>query len=430
MHQMPETSQLPAALPSRTGAEGGRAAPGLDAADYLSGLWKWRVFTASAVAALALFGAAMSLTSPLRYEASVTLAVTPARVQQATATGTVQAVATFAPLLSSHAAVEPVVREFKLADPPRHLTPGAFIGGSLTVRPLVDTNLIRVVVALDDPQLAARVTNRLVERATEVARGVNDKEVGAARADLDRALEEAATRLRDATAQYDAYRRSAQVELLRKDVETLLQQRGLLRNLLAEIAAERGRVAQAEAELATRERITTVTRSIDSDSALLAAAQERKAPDQNVLGLELRSELVNEVYQDIDGRLAESRARVAALERQRDQLLRESGVGARESARLNELYARESELARLELQRQLARRTFEEVSARHQSARLEAIGRTPQVVVVDAAVPPEAPADRLLARNVAFGILAGLLVGLVVAIGDMALGPRLGRRPA
>jgi uncharacterized protein involved in exopolysaccharide biosynthesis len=418
---MPDMSQFPAATASARPALSDRSAvptPSSDSLEYLRLAWRRRHVTIVAALVLAAAGAAVSLVAPRRYEASVTVAVMTSRLtpQTETAPG---AVADFIPVVSSYAAAAPVVKEFKLDAPPRLITTSTFLREVLTVRPIELTKLVRVVVELDDPDLAAKVSNRLVENAIALSRAVNDRELTWVASDLQRLLGEAEARMKDAERRYDEYRRTAQLELLKKDVDTLLLQRALFKNLMVDIEAERGKVVQGEAELAKRERITTLKRSIDDDPALLATAQERRQPQEDVLGLELKSDFVSNVYENIDAHLAESRARLSSLERQRDELLKGARVGGGELARLNELYARESELSRLELERTIARKTFEDVSGRFQTARLQAVGRTSQAVVVDAAVPPDRPVSRLLARNIVLGLAAGLFVGLVVAATDL-----------
>jgi capsular polysaccharide biosynthesis protein len=400
----------------------------LDVFDYLQAAWTRRRVMLVAALVLAGLGAAWSLLSPRRYEASLTLAVVPSKLNQPAAS-TAASVANFAPIIASYAAVAPVVKEFKLDQSPREITPARFVDRVLTVKPLVDTNLVRVVVELDAPDLAAKVANRLVDSSIAVARAVNQREILSTLGDLERVIAEAESRMKEAEVRYDEYRRTAQLELLRKDVETLLTQRGVFKGLLVDIQAERGKVAQAEAELAKRQPITTLKRSIDDESALLALVQERRKPEEQILGLQLNSESVNEVYQDIDSLVAESRAKLAQLEKQRDELVTGAGVGASEMARLNDLYSRESMLSRLELERTIARKSFEEAAARYQTAHLEAIGRTPQVVVVDSAVPPEGPVSRLLVRNTALGLLSGVLLGLLVTVADVLRGGRPWSRP-
>lgn len=423
---MSDISHVHAApVPPRRSPDDGFRLATHDALDYFHAVWAWRRATVVAMVALAVLGATWSLTSPRRYEASVTVAVMPSKLSVPGVPAA--SVANFAPIVTSYAAVAPVVKEFKLADPPRELTPTQFINVALEVKPLVETNLLRVIVELDDPDLAARVSNRLVQNAIAISRDVNEKDVGGTLNELKIILDLSETRMKEAETRYDAYRRSAQLELLRKDVETLLGQRGDLKKVLVEIEAERGKVAQGEAELVRRKQTLTVRRNIDSDSALLTITGERVKPDASVLGLELNTEVLNQVYQEIDTALAQARAKLTSLEKQRDQLLKGAGVGANELARLNDLYTRESAMSRLELERNIARKSYEDIAARYQTAHLEAIGRMSQVVVVDTAVPPDRPVSRLLVRNVALGILTGLLFGLVLAAADLLRGGRVAR---
>ena len=322
--------------------DGGPRSPSLDAFDYLRAAWTRRRLALVAALVLAGFGTAWSLLSPRRYEASLTLAVVASKVGEPAVTTvppqSVQetSVANFAPIISSHAAVTPIVKEFQLDQAPRNITPAVFLEKVLTVKPLVDTNLVRVIVELDDPELAAKVTNRLVDTSIALARTVAERGISSTLSDLKRVLDQAEARMMDAEARYDEDRRTARVELPKKSVENSRTKPGVFKN----------------------------------------------------------------------------------------------GAGASGMAQVDDLYTRESLLSRRELERTIARSSFESAALRYQAAHLEAVGRTPQVVVVDSAVPPEEPVSRLLVRNIALGLLTGVLLGLLVAAADILRAGRRRTRPA
>ena len=123
------------------------------------------------------------------------------------------------------------------------------------------------------------------------------------------------------------------------------------------------------------------------------------------------------MFSEIDTSVAQSRAEVASLERQRTRLLEATGLKGNQLTRLTQLYEREATLERLDLERKLARKSYEDVAAKYQGAKLATIGRTPQLQVVDPALVPNRPEGRYLVRNVLLGVLAGLLLGAVFILG-------------
>jgi uncharacterized protein involved in exopolysaccharide biosynthesis len=382
--------------------------------DYVAALGRHRRLLAGLAVGFAAAGATWSLVSQVQYESSVTLLVATPRIAQGPPpTAGLMGLVT---LVESPAVVQPVIEELGLDRPPRRLTRTQLLNQVLTVRVIPEASFVRLVVRLDDPALAAQVANRLAERAIALARSVDESGVAQVERDLKLLLDESAAALAAAERAYDEYRSKAQLDLLRKDVETLLDQREELGKLLVEVEAERGKLAQAEADLGARSRVGTLTRSIDADPALLEAARASGQSGNGLLGLQLTDQYVDEVYAKLDEEIATSRAALAALEHQRDQLVKGRQVGGEQLARLNELYERESRLARLALEQSIARKTYEEIAVRYGSARLEAAGRTPQVLVADAAVPPERPVGRMLVRNAALGLLAGAMLGALIAI--------------
>jgi uncharacterized protein involved in exopolysaccharide biosynthesis len=218
--------------PRLSGPEGSPAFQFSDYGDFLEAAWARRRITLLAAVVLATVGAAWSLLSPRRYEASLTLAVVPPILGEPVVSTVPpqaieeRAVANFAPILSSHAAVASVVTEFKLDQPPREISPTVFLDRVLTVKPLPDTNLVRVTVELDDPRLAANVANRLVDVAIALARTVTEKGISATLHDLQRVLDESDKRLREAETRYQEYRRAGRGGLAPKLEETILEQRG------------------------------------------------------------------------------------------------------------------------------------------------------------------------------------------------------------
>ena len=112
--------------------------------------------------------------------------------------------------------------------------PIASCARSWTSSLIAGTNLMRVRVKLADRRdLAAKVTNALVERAVDLNRRINQQEVVDARDYIKSQLEEATRRVDELRDQFVALKQRSQVDALRKDAEGQLE----LRSKLVELQA-------------------------------------------------------------------------------------------------------------------------------------------------------------------------------------------------
>jgi polysaccharide biosynthesis transport protein len=318
------------------------------------------------------------------------------------------------PLLESQSAAARVAAEFKLTEAPYRIAASSLIGEVITVRPVPAAGVIRIIARIDDPNMAADLANRFAAEAIEVVRRAGRDEVAAVEQALQPILGESASRLEHAERAYDDFRRSARLELLTKEIETLLEQRADLMKVTVELAAARAGLDLVEREVQKRQPLTALRQNLSESPALTEAARGSTTSSRELLGLEMRREEANPVFEALDEKAATSRAEVASLERQRTQLL--AGVSEKELGRLSELYQRESTLARLDLERKLARTAYEGAATRYQGARVAVLGRVPQLVVVDPALPPDRPLSRYLARNVVLGLFVGTLFGAIAVL--------------
>ena len=389
----------------------------LDVVDYLAALWQRRwviVLCAIVAAAVAL---TIGLLQDRQYEAAALLSISPSKVPQEPARPV--SPESLVPLIESDTVADAVVRELKLNEGPEPLSAQNLLL-RLNAAPLANTNLIRVTVRWSDPAMAARIANRTAEIAMDLHRRVNAEEVGTLEGDLQSMLSEAQVRMRAAQDAYEAYRREAQHELLKAEVDTLLEQRGDYLDLVVEIEAERARLTRAEEELAKRTPLGTMTQSIDKSPALMEAARSTAQTD-SLIGLQMRSDYVNEVFMKLDEEVATGRATLAQLEKKRAQMISSSGVNAPQLAKLTRLYVTETTLERLKDEVEISRKAFQSVAERYQGAKLAATAATPRVQVVVPAAPPERPMSRLLARNLVLGGALGFVVGAFIALARFAL---------
>jgi succinoglycan biosynthesis transport protein ExoP len=266
--------------------------------------------------------------------------------------------------------------------------------------------VIVVKVRLWDRDLAAKVANRLADDAVQLAQRLNQEETVSARDIIKAQIDQSKKRLDQAELRLEEFKRKAQIELLRKDVDALLGQRGALLALLVEIEAEQARLSQAEAQLANRGRIDTLKRSIDTDPAAMEAAR-RGSSDSTVLPLQLRNEFVNPVYESLDEVIASSRTRLAGLQKQKSELIDVRKLDRDQQAKLSLLYQQEMELSRLQTEYDLSRTVYLEAATRNEQTRIQVAGRSAQLQPLDAALPPDRPVSRNVLRNTAIALVLG-----------------------
>ena len=399
------------------------ARPELGLGDYLAALWHHRVAVVGLGVLLAVVAGLVSRALPARFESTLVVRVSPSKLTTGAAADRTFGPASLVPLLRSTTVVQEALTNSKLDQPPLALKAQGFITRHLDVAQLEGTDFVEVRVTLGDAASAARMANALGEQAFKAVREVTDGEVAGLERQLKPVVTEAEQRFQQAELALDQFRRTAQVELVKKDVDTLLTQRGDLAKLQVEIDAERARLARAERERAARSELDTLSQTI-MDSPALAEAARTQADTRALLGLSLSSQRVNEVYRTIDETVAKSRAELASLESQRDRLVRSAGVGGEVLPRLTEYYNRESRLQRLQLEYDIAKQAFKDIAERYQGARLATLSRTPQLVVVDSAEPADEPVRRHTVRNAAIGLVIGMALGVLYAFVRLAL-PRI-----
>jgi polysaccharide biosynthesis transport protein len=376
---------------------------------HLLVLWRYRFLVVAGTLLCGLAAFVWGEVTPPTYEATARLIVSAPKMGAANETAPAVNVGTFRSLVENQSLGARIVEEFGLHKPPHEITPDIFITRCVKVEGIRDTDVIVVKVRLWDKQLAARAANRLAEAATQLAQQLSGEEVVTARDIIRAQLDQSRVRLEQAETRLEAFRRTAQIDLLRKDVDALLSLRGTLLGLVVEIQAERARLSQAESLLAQRSRIETLKRSIDTDPAAMEVMRKNAGDSGSVLPLQLRSESLNQVYENLDQVIATSRTKLAGLEKQKTELIDVRKLDADQQVKLSLLYQREMELARLQTEYDLAKTVYVDVSTRYEQARLQVAGRSAELKVMDPALPPDRPVSPRVLRQTAVALVVGFM---------------------
>lgn len=383
--------------------------------DQILLLWRHRGLMFGLAVVLGAVAAVFSVVRTRQFEATATVSVSASRLGDNTP-GRVPP-ETFVPLMTTPSVAASVIDELKLDS--HSVT--TLLANVVTVRAVPESALIRIVARMTAADGAARIANSFAAHAVAAATRAGRIDVEAIQGELKQMLDEATVRLRASEKAYDDYRVSARIEMLAREVETLVGQRGELMDVIVELESSRARLGRLEGELEKHDRVTSLRQSVVDDPALSEVARDSGSTPRELLGVQMTRETSNPVFQNLDEEAARSRAQVAFLEQQRLRLTQVAGLNGSQLARLTQFYERQSVLEQLDIQRRLARKSYEDIAAKHQGTRLAAIGRTPQLLVVDPARAPERPVGRYLVRNVVLGTAVGLLLGCVIVMLRLAL---------
>lgn len=315
-------------------------------------------------------------------------------------------------LVETQALVERIIKDFKLDSSPERLTRTSFLRRIRTEQ-VPGTSLLRIKVRMHDPSLAAAVANRIAELVVQVSLELHQQETRDARNLIKTQLDDVARRLEQTRRNLVAFRQKAQVELLKSDIEARLREREGLLHLRLEIEAHRARLARAQAELAKTDPFVTVLRAIDRDSALFEAL--RQSEGTVPLGLQLREQQPNPVYELLQEEIARTQTELASLEKELSEAAGRFGLDESRSPQLERLYEREASLAALQGEHDLLMKAYSDLAEQYEIAQLQVASVSSQLQVFDSALPPAQPVSpRPALTATAAGIFGFLLTSAFV----------------
>ena len=386
----------------------------LEPAWYVAALHRWWLLILVGALVGAVIGFWQASRQPLRYQGVTTLLVVPPSQPGAAQVNA----ATFRAIVENGTLAAQVIEELKLQD---SMSPYRFLERALAVEEIRGTNIVKVKVTLADPKLAAEASRRLAQKAILLAQQITQQDGVSVQEQLKRHVSDAAQRMQQAERELLEYKQHAQVELLKEDTEAQLRERADLLALVIDIESERARLTAAENEIKRQSPVLEVARTPAAEDALrrIPSAPSPRSPgvdkrlrtertenthedpnrdtgknQVNPQQLDLTNPFVNPVYQTLDFQIATSRSRIAALEKERDQVMNVKKLGGKELSQLSELYRREIQLGRLQASYSLATKVHNELAIRYEQSRTQPVGNTSQLQVVDQALPPDEPVTR------------------------------------
>jgi uncharacterized protein involved in exopolysaccharide biosynthesis len=324
---------------------------------------------------------------------------------------------TYVPLVDNDMLVTQALQHFRLDQAPYYLTLHGFRQkGYLDVRVPKSTRLLEIDVEFPDAQLTAALANYLAGSAVELNNQANLLETTTAQKFLKERLDQAATRLAEATASRLALQKRAHIEDKETQLKILLDEKAQvskqIESLQLALPQYDSAVKSLEQSLNKEPRTLELKKSITSDPLLERAAE--KVGGNDIDGLSETEEILNATHEDLRRKLADSAAQVAG-EREAIQAAsaRLPQVNRQISDLLAELTELRSEMERSDQDFKLAGDTYESASRDYRNASVTVTARSQDLRQVAPAVVPEQPVGLGALLN---AILVGM-VGLVLLSG-------------
>jgi uncharacterized protein involved in exopolysaccharide biosynthesis len=311
-----------------------------------------------------------------------------------------------------------------IADLSLHTTVADFLADVIAIESQrAEVALLTIRATWADAATATRIANRYAEESVAFNRTVNRADAGSARDFLAAELERSRTSLREARARYLEYRRQAQVEVLRKDIDAALAVRGRLPEVRAALSAEKARLSEAQGERGQRQSVIGLTRSIENDPVTAELLRQGGVAGNSLLSTRVQTEVLNPTFFAIDERLADARLKVEALTKEQQEIEGRLGLSSQNDRRLQALYERELELSRLALDVKIAEEAYSQLSEDYLQASVQVARRTADLQIVDRAIQPDRPARPRPVRDTIIGAALGAVLSLIAVFARWIVAP-------
>lgn len=375
----------------------------------------------AAVAACVAGG--VSLILPKQYRATTLLLVSASKVPTTGTGGTERPdsqvfTATYATLLRSRSVAADVLRDLGIGG----MAPEV-LSERLQVRPLTGTLLLNVSLDDADPALAVRLLDAQTARVLALNQEISSADLSDTRTYLGQQVADAASSLADREARLESARATLQVEALRRQLDSALDQRARLVQIVDERRQEAARYGaearEYRAALDTQSKTLLLSRSFGDDLSSMPdlAARVAGVSREALLGLELKTEVVNPLYEEAEPLLVKAQAEAEGASAAASTVNEQLTSVAKDIARLEtQLAERTGLLDAAQREFDLAKAAYEGFSKSYEDARLSVTAQTAELRVVAKATASEQPISPRPTLNALAAGMAALLIGTFVAL--------------
>lgn len=364
-----------------------------DLFEYGRMLWARRRLILVGTLTATVLAAAAALLLPKTYRATATLFIAESKMWTSQSEQKDIPPHKYMEIIRSHAVAGRVIRDLKLDQPPYGYNEDELIK-KIDVVPVEGSKLLRVQIEARTATLARDIANAVVARSIELNRSLSSGDAVAADAFVR-------TQLADASKRYDAaetalrtFNEKARLAEVRQQVDTELQLQQELSLRLAEVQRDisraRGSVEAMTAELKGQKKVLDLVKSISEDPTFKDVIQSASKADlERLLSVQMKSEQVNPLYQEIEPQLVERLGDVAGGTREKETIQASVAASTRRLVALQqELARKEAEFDRLDTSYSVEQDNYKTLARKQAEVGLLAQVKDADLQVVDPAVVP------------------------------------------
>ena len=363
-----------------------------DLFEYGRMLWSRRRLILGGTVVAAVLAAVAATVLPKTYRATATLFIAESKMWTSQAEQKDIPPHKYMEIIRSHAVAGRVIRDLKL-DQSYGLNEEKLIK-KIDVIPIEGSKLLRVQVEARTATLARDIANAVVARSVELNRSLSSGDAVAADAFVR-------TQLADASKRYDAaetalrtFNETARLAEVRQQVDTELQLQQELSLRLAEVQRDisraRGSVEAMTTELKGQKKVLDLVKSIGEDPTFKDVVQNASKADlERLLSVQMKSEQVNPLYQEIEPQLVERLGDVAGGTREKETIQASMAASTQRLVTLQqELARKEAEFDRLDTSYSVEQDNYKTLAKKQAEVGLLTQVKDADLQVVDPAVIP------------------------------------------
>lgn len=404
----------------------------IDFRTYLDIIVKRRKIVLAAFIVFTLIGIVSGIRVPKAYMASSSIMIIPPKVQisffqqspveknSLAASPVVQATSlpTHEVLLKSDMVMERVTQTLGLTDKPKTGLQAENISGMLNIQQVKDTDILRLEAVHADPKVAMTMANTWAQEYMKYNNELISGEVkGTGDFIIDqfeiakRNLAEAEERLRDFN---DKYKLDLMKTELRVKKDKLNDYRLEMIELESALKRKTTYLTELKKEIEKQEKFVVVSKAI-TDDALWRQVSDTKNTS-NLDKKKLRSEEVNPIYENLALRIVNTEIELNTMKPHAEDLKQWISFTEKEIADIDKT-VRQKELEAVQLDRQIAiyKRTYDNLSAKTEDARIAKTAQLGEVKIISFAKLPKYPVVTKKRQTAAMSAILGLVIGIFAA---------------
>lgn len=398
-----------------------------DLVDSLRVLQKWKGLIIGGTLLGMIIAVATSLMMPKVYKASAVLFISNPKIEGIGGSVKLPSIETYVGIIKSQALATGVIEKLGLDKPPDQLRPENFISKMISVEPIRNTNLIRISIEYTDPEKARDIVNTSAALAVDLNQTLNESEAVSYRDFLKAELDTMELTLKQAEQELLAFKETAEIDKLKKEIEILLEEKGNLERGV--LAGERGLIEQGllgvdraieeknamidtlAKKLTGEKKILELSKSISNDSVMKDVVKEASNLSAlDLLGLQIKEEQVNPLHEKLEPKLVEALSDLEGLKAKKTALVRDlEANGGRLTNLQKELAQKEVKLESLTRTYDLAKEIYISLKRRFEEARIQIAAKTQELKVVDPAITPRNPSKPNIKLNAFLAGAAGFI---------------------